>query len=179
MLLGAIFRQGYWVPDPTTVYCNNVAENCDTSIKYCSYCSRRVLGEYCSKLFLPKILQELRADGRRQVDVVFDRYLQTSLKSETREKRGGGVGVFVRESTPICRNWHHFLRADKNKEELFTMLAVELGKQNANENTIIATSLEDPICNDASVSSSSSSSFHFKIPTTNTNSINNNNNKYV
>ena len=107
--------------------------------------------EYCSKLFVPKILQELRADGRRRVDVLFDRYLQTSLKTETREKRGGGIRVSVRESTPICKNWRQFLRVDKNKEELFTMLAVELGNQNANENTIIATALENAICNDISV----------------------------
>ena len=38
-----------------------------------------------------------------------------------------------------------------NKEELFAMLAAELGKQNANENIIIATSLENAICNNVSV----------------------------
>jgi len=36
-----------------------------------------------------------------RVDVVFDIYRERSLKSQTRENRGAGIRVSVRENTPV------------------------------------------------------------------------------
>ena len=58
-----------------------------------------------------------------RVDIVWDVYIQDSLKSTTRQKRGKGVRRRVASATAIPQNWKDFLRLDENKTELFAFLA--------------------------------------------------------
>ena len=57
--------------------------------------------EYASNAFLPHIMQRLEKCTRLNVHVVWDRYISTSLKVATREKRGKGVRSKVAGSTKI------------------------------------------------------------------------------
>ena len=58
--------------------------------------------------------------------MVFDIYLEQSIKSATRSKRGQGKRIKVLKGTPLPRNWKYFLSVDGNKTELFHLLAEEL-----------------------------------------------------
>lgn len=77
--------------------------------------------EYFNEVFGPYILRHLEAAAR--VDVVFDVYLDRSLKQSIREKRGSGQRRKVLPSTRIPTDWKGFLRVDENKTELFSFLA--------------------------------------------------------
>ena len=76
---------------------------------------------YAEKSFLPFIEAQLcHAD---QVDIVWDEYIQNSLKATTRSHRGTGVRRRVTPTNQLPRNWSSFLREDSNKRELFMFLA--------------------------------------------------------
>lgn len=79
--------------------------------------------QYITDVFVPYILTWLERNSR--VDIVFDVYSKTSLKSGTRQQRGTGARRRVTLATKVPSNWAAFLRVDKNKQELFT----ELGKR--------------------------------------------------
>lgn len=106
----------------------------------------QTFGEY-SKEFAQRIVKEMERSQLTRVDVVFDRYLPESLKSETRDRRGSGSRILVTAATPICKNWRLFLRVNENKDELFHLLASDLEKFRDTENLIIATTNDDVICN--------------------------------
>src|SRR6476469_4538343 len=59
----------------------------------------------------------------KQVNVVFDRYIKNSLKSDTREARGSGQQVQVKPATTIPKQFKDFLSIDDNKRQLFHMIA--------------------------------------------------------
>uniref|UniRef100_UPI00358FF46D uncharacterized protein n=1 Tax=Myxine glutinosa TaxID=7769 RepID=UPI00358FF46D len=77
--------------------------------------------EYATLVFLPYIKAQLRNVSR--VDIVWDMYIQGSLKSTAREKRGKGIRRHVTAANTIPGNWQEFLRLDNNKTELFEFLA--------------------------------------------------------
>ena len=106
----------------------------------------KTFGDY-AKSFAAKIMRELRGITLERIDIVFDRYFKDSLKSQTREKRGSGVRLSVRASTPISKNWRQFLRVDENKEELFCLLAKQLEMNGVSGKTIVATLSENVIFN--------------------------------
>ena len=56
------------------------------------------------------------------VDIVWDQYLENSIKSQVREKRGKGIKRRVKASTTLPRNWQQFLRVADNKKELCAFL---------------------------------------------------------
>ena len=58
-----------------------------------------------------------------RMDAVFDVYKEGSLKSQTREKRGTGIRVSVREHAPVLKNFTNFMRCDASKTELFVMIS--------------------------------------------------------
>ena len=99
-------------------------------------------GNYCSELN-----EKLKTigNGLARVDVVFDIYKDKSLKSQTRENRGAGIRVSVRENTPVMKNFTSFMRNDLNKTELSVMLAQSFTA------TIVATNLENVVTNDLSL----------------------------
>ena len=81
--------------------------------------------EYSTLVFLPYIRSQLRNTTR--VDIVWDVYLEDSLKSDTREKRGKGIRRRVAAANKIPGNWQEFLRLADNKTELFRFLAHQVG----------------------------------------------------
>ena len=104
------------------------------------------LGEYSDEL-AEKINTYCRNTGR--VDVVFDTYLSDSIKSETRENRGFGMCVIVKDATPIPRKFSDFMRNDENKTDLFRMISERITiKNTANtSSTIISTDLQNVLSN--------------------------------
>ena len=83
-----------------------------------------VLDEYASQLFVPYMLSQFQKASC--VDLVWDRYIQKTLKSTTRAKRGKGIGRRVVSGTPIPGNWEDFLCVDSNKADLFHFLSLTL-----------------------------------------------------
>ena len=80
--------------------------------------------DYASGVFIPYIMRQLETSMR--VDVVWDRYLDNSIKESTREKRGKGVRRKVAGQTKIPGNWPDFLRDPTNKVELFQFLTEKI-----------------------------------------------------
>ena len=54
-----------------------------------------------------------------RLDIVWDRYIADSLKSETRSKRGKEIRRRVEPRSAAPGNWQEFRRIDDNKTELF------------------------------------------------------------
>ena len=79
------------------------------------------IGEYCSDVIAPYVQKWLKEHER--VDIVFDRYLPSSLKSSTRIERGSGTRLRVTSATKIPSNWQSFLRIDANKKDLFALIS--------------------------------------------------------
>ena len=77
--------------------------------------------DYATYVFVPYIIKQ--AQYTKRVDLVWDRYLPTSLKQGTRETRGSGVRRRVCKNSAIPANWKSFLRSEDNKTELFHFLA--------------------------------------------------------
>ena len=65
-------------------------------------------------------------EGNDRIDIVWDVYSKTSLKSGTRKQRGSGARRRATFSTKVPGNWAAFLRVDLNKQELFVEIAKNL-----------------------------------------------------
>ena len=77
--------------------------------------------DYAADVILPYINTQLQyVTG---LDIVWDRYVEESLKTHARSKRGVGLRRRVEPSSTIPSNWQSFLRVDDNKTELFSFLA--------------------------------------------------------
>lgn len=79
--------------------------------------------EYAEQVFQPYVKGYLQKAKR--VDIVWDVYLEDSLKATARHRRGLGVRRRVLPDTKLPVNWQSFLRTDSNKTELFQYLAKE------------------------------------------------------
>ena len=101
--------------------------------------------EYSETVFLPYVANQLRNVER--VDVVWDRYLQGSLKDSARSKRGKGICRRVRPDTRIPGDWTAFLRVEENKEELFLYLAEQLTTIETNHGEVVSTKHETVVFN--------------------------------
>ena len=73
--------------------------------------------EYGENVFLPYVINQLR--NVESVDVIWDRYLPTSLKDSARSKRRKGIRGGVSPDPRIPRDWRVSLRVDGNKQGLF------------------------------------------------------------
>ncbi|KAJ8387985.1 hypothetical protein AAFF_G00147760 [Aldrovandia affinis] len=82
----------------------------------------------------------------KRTDIVFDVYRPSSLKAETRSKRGRGVRRRVTGKGKIPSNWRNFLRENDNKAELFNFLADKIARV-ATPNVVIVTKEEDAVSN--------------------------------
>ncbi|XP_071963322.1 uncharacterized protein [Antedon mediterranea] len=67
-------------------------------------------------------------------NVVWDRYISSSIKESTREKRGKGVRLKVEPKTKTPVKWKDFLLNSKNKEELFLYLSELVEQQSFTDN---------------------------------------------
>ena len=78
--------------------------------------------QYVDQVFLPYVMKQL--ENSRRVDIVWDRYIPTSIKESTREKRGKGTRRGLQVTTsyqetgltsyvipPTNRNCLHFFPA--------------------------------------------------------------------
>ena len=83
--------------------------------------SVKTFNEYAQLVFLPYIERMLQDVVR--IDVVWDTYMEDSLKAQTRMNRGSGNHIRVSNSTNIPVDWKSFLRCDANKDSLFHLLA--------------------------------------------------------
>ena len=72
-------------------------------------CSK-TFDEYRDKIFLPYVQAILKNVNR--LDIVFDVYIEHSLQSATREKRGTGSRTRVKASTKILKNWQDFFACE-------------------------------------------------------------------
>lgn len=77
--------------------------------------------DYFTEILQPYVLSWFETNDR--VDIVWDIYTKTSLKSGTREQRGSGARRRVTLSTKVPGNWAAFLRVDLNKQEFFVEMA--------------------------------------------------------
>jgi hypothetical protein len=59
----------------------------------------KMYGDYSKNIFWPFILNSEGTITR--IDVVFDAYIEESLKAETRERRGKGIIISVKVDTPV------------------------------------------------------------------------------
>ena len=84
----------------------------------------RSFSEYASDVFIPYIMSQFRNATR--LDLVWDRYVEDSLKGTARAKRGKGVRRRVVAEGVIPKNWQSFLRVNSNKTELFSFLTKAL-----------------------------------------------------
>ena len=97
--------------------------------------------EYSSLKFQAHIFNMFSKFER--VDIIFDRYVEGSLKQEERMKRGQGGRIKVKGSTKIPTNWNAFLQNDDNKKELYEFLAIEIAKAEIPQGkTLVATKNE-------------------------------------
>ena len=86
-----------------------------------SQVSVRTFHDYAKNVFLPYIERMLQDVVR--IDVVWDTYVEDSLKAQTRMNRGSGNHLRVSNSISIPVDWKSFLRCDANKDSLFHLLA--------------------------------------------------------
>ena len=100
--------------------------------------------DYALKSFLPYIEGQARLVDR--LDVVWDVYVENSLKQTAKCNRGTGVRRRIFASNPIPRNWSEFLRVDDNKNQLFKFLA-EYFSNLQTDNQVITTIGEQVVCN--------------------------------
>ena len=82
--------------------------------------------DFAEKLIIPYIQNILKSAHR--VDMVFDRYMENSLKASTRAKRGTGCRRKVSGSAKIPMKWKQFLANSINKTELFMFLSEKISQ---------------------------------------------------
>ena len=97
----------------------------------------KTFSEYASNKFIPYVTAQLQHVKR--IDIVWDEYVENSLKATTRSKRGSGVRQLVAANNKLPRNWKEFLREDRNKQELFRFLAQCATSVNSGQRQIIST----------------------------------------
>ena len=76
--------------------------------------------EYATQKFIPRIAKLL--SNVLRIDVIFDVYLENSLKNSARLHRGEGSRKRVKDNYKVPTNWKAFLRHGENKSEFFRFL---------------------------------------------------------
>ena len=104
----------------------------------------KILQDYATHVFLPFIKAQLR--NVTSIDIIWDVYLEDSLKSTTREIRGRGIRRRVTPSNTIPGNWQEFLRLADNKTELFDFLAHRVVENLSGEKDIYTTCGQNVLC---------------------------------
>ena len=75
------------------------------------------------------------------VHIVFDRYLDSSLKNNARKKRGTSDQIDFQNSTVLPKKCHKFLSNSKNKTNPFMYLAENDGSISSDNTDIVITNL--------------------------------------
>ena len=104
----------------------------------------KTFDDYAKEDIIPNV--ESYGAKYERVDIVFDVYKKSSLKSETRSKRGQGIRRRVTGKSKTPGNWQSFLRHPSNKTELFHFLADKMCEAETTS-TVIVTKGEEVISN--------------------------------
>ena len=80
--------------------------------------------EYADNMIIRRL--EFLSESFSRIDLVFDVYLDTSLKNTARSHRGSGSRRRVLPHLPVPKEWNSFLRNSDNKTELFAFLATHI-----------------------------------------------------
>ena len=112
--------------------------------------SGQTFEEYAKYGFIPYVT----SFESNRIDVVFDIYIESSLKSHARKKRGKGVRRKVGANVQVPRNWSEFLRDSRNKTELFNFLASRLAECTS-EKLIVSTKGTEVVSNNTNTDLSS------------------------
>ncbi|GFO41879.1 hypothetical protein PoB_006838400 [Plakobranchus ocellatus] len=103
----------------------------------------------------PAIVQSVRSiektgqDQYDKIDIVWDVYLEDSLKSTTREIQGRGIRRRVAPPNAIPSKWQEFLRLADNKTELFEFLAHQVVENLYGDKDIFTTCGQNVLCSRA------------------------------
>ena len=81
------------------------------------------------------------------MDFVSDRYLENSIKTQTRGGRGKGVRISVRKDTPLCEDFKKFMIDSDVKAELFLIIASSISQIKDLPTSIIAAVTEKVVSN--------------------------------
>lgn len=100
--------------------------------------------EYAVRDVVPKIRSY--SSKYERTDIVFDVYKTSSLKAETRSKRGKGRRRRVADKTKLPPIWSSFLRDSDNKTELFEYLADRIVSM-CPDNVVVVTKGEKVLSN--------------------------------
>ena len=73
--------------------------------------------QYCNTEFLSFVSQKYNSYQLSRIYIVFDVYLENTIKASARAKRGVGKRIRVTASTPPPKNWKMFLHVSENKTE--------------------------------------------------------------
>ena len=85
--------------------------------------------QYAEQVFVLFLRRELQSVSR----VVWERYLDSSIKGATREKRGAGLRRKLNPQTKVPLKWNDFLRDPSNKIELFSLLTNTAARQEVSD----------------------------------------------
>lgn len=97
----------------------------------------KTFADYAHDVFI-KYVKSQRCSAQR-IDIVWDNYLEGSLKAITRSRRGEGVRRRVLPDTRIPKNWSSFLRNETNKTELFAFLAEQVTNLDYSPKEVVST----------------------------------------
>jgi len=122
----------------------------------------KTFAEYAEMEFISKV--DACARKYHRTDIVLDTYQASSLKSETRSKRGQGARRRVTGTGKLPRNWCDFLRHSANKAELLDYLAEKVVEHHS-DNRFIVTKGPDALSNHPEYSPSEISPCITKKPT--------------
>ena len=81
-------------------------------------------------MHLLPFLESQMTNNTTRIDAVWDTYQDTSLKSQTRAKRGETEGrqTIFSETAPVLKGaeWQKYFKGSDNKDELFQLLSEQL-----------------------------------------------------
>ena len=92
----------------------------------------------------------VRKVDRQGVDIIdfnFDRYLENSIKTQTRGGNGEGMLISVRKDIPSCEDFNTFMKDSHNKAELFFMMATSVNQIKNVPTSVIASVYEKMLSN--------------------------------
>ena len=94
--------------------------------------------DYYFKMLASHLTKQVNKFQAIRLDMVWDTYIEDSLKQYTRQKQGTGVKRVVRSTGALPRSWKDFLRNADNKQQLFDMLAVLVVEQMASTGAVVS-----------------------------------------
>ena len=93
--------------------------------------------QYYNTEFLSFVSQKYNSYQLSRFDIVFDVYLENTIKASASAKRGVGKRIKVTASTPLPKNWKMFLHVNENKTELFHLIAATIKNYKGNEKIVV------------------------------------------